>query len=282
MDQNPTIGRRTLLTAGGAVALAALAGCTARGLPFGVADYAEEERHSFPASEVATLAVDSAVGNVVVGTAATDRVEVTVVERAEERATLRDIVADAELVDGSLTVRTRTPARRLTSVDETPRVDVWVTFPAPGPVVESLTTRAGEVTLRDARGDATLHAGVGAVLAERVDGFLTLSSGLGRVEATDVTGIDRAVTDVGEVTVEVRDLRTDAEVGTEWGEATVAVHEDLDVDVLAEANGAVDCDLPLTSRTGGGRLVAGRLNRGGHRLRVYSELGEVSVRRLAA
>jgi hypothetical protein len=100
------------------------------------------------------------------------------------------------------------------------------------------------------------------------------------VTATDVTGIDRAVTDMGAVAVDVRGIRRDADVGTDWGEAIVRVGDNLDLDLRAEANGAVDCDLPLTSRTGDGRLVAGRLNRGGHRLRVFSELGEVSVRRL--
>jgi hypothetical protein len=281
MDRNstPTIGRRTFLTAGGAALAASLAGCTAR-FPAGRLVHEAEERRSFPASDVATLSVTNTVGDVRVGAAATDRVEVRVLGRARDRADLEDIAVEMTLEGGALSVTASVPTRRVEDVDGTPRADVTVTFPAPGPSVASLRTRAGRVSLHDARGDATLHADVGAVDARRVDGYLTLRTGLGEVTATDVTGIDRAVTDMGAVAVDVRGIRRDADVGTDWGEAIVRVGDNLDLDLRAEANGAVDCDLPLTSRTGDGRLVAGRLNRGGHRLRVFSELGEVSVRRL--
>lgn len=282
MDQTPTIDRRTFLTAGGATALTTLAGCAARGLPFGRAEYTEPTEQSFGASEVATLAVDNGVGDVVVESGTTDRVEVRVVARAEDQAALRDVDVSVTLDEGALHVRTTVPPRRVTEADGTPRADVRVTLPSPGPVVESLTTRAGAVTLRDARGDATLHADVGSVQAARVDGFLTLSSGVGRVEATDVTGIDRAVTGMGEVEVTVGALRGDTEIGTDWGRAVVSVAEGLDLDVVADASGSLDCDLPLAERRRQRGRLTGRLNDGGHRLHVFSEFGDVSVRRLDA
>lgn len=108
--------------------------------------------------------------------------------------------------------------------------------------------------------------------------FVTLSSDLGTILASDVTGIDAIHTELGSIKADVLDLRGDAEIGTDLGEVTVGVADDLDADVLVEATGGVDSNLPLTvDRTIGNRFT-GRLNGGGHRLHVFTELGDVSLR----
>lgn len=59
---------------------------------------------------------------------------------------------------------------------------------------------------------------------------------------------------------------------------TVGVADDLDLDLVARVTGGLDSNLPLQdSRTVGSRPT-GRLNSGGHRLRVYSDPGDVSLR----
>lgn len=280
MDQTPTVGRRTLVTAGGAAALAALAGCTARALPFGRQRISAEEVERFPVADVETLTVANDVGDVVVGVGDVDAVEVGVLKRANDRETLDRIGVETHLDDGALSVRTTYPDGYLRRAEDGPRTDVTVLFPAsgPGPTVESVTSVVGDVTVRDVRGDARLRSRVGAVLADRVDGYVHLRTEVGDVEATDCTGLDGASAGTGAVKVELLGIRGDTLVESGVGKVVVGVDPALDLHLRAEGV-AVDVDLPLADRSGGGGtgLVAGRLNGGGPLLRVRADLGDVDV-----
>jgi hypothetical protein len=52
----------------------------------------------------------------------------------------------------------------------------------------------------------------------------------------------------------------------------------LDLDVMAESDGGVDSDLPLTGVQSARGRFSGRRNAGGHRLHVFSDMGDVSLR----
>ncbi|SEO24354.1 hypothetical protein SAMN04487948_101294 [Halogranum amylolyticum] len=124
----------------------------------------------------------------------------------------------------------------------------------------------------------TLTEGVLRIVASNVDGYLSLTSSLGTIEATDVTGLDHVYTELSEVTVDLLGLRGDVDVGTGMGSVAVGVADDLDLDLLAESGGRVSSNLALSGLRADRSAVSGQLNRGGSRLRVFSEMGEVDLR----
>jgi hypothetical protein len=102
------------------------------------------------------------------------------------------------------------------------------------------------------------------------------------VTASDVTGLDRATTAVGDLKVDLLGVRGDVETGTEVGDVVVGVSDALLLDVFAETGGRVDSDLALSDRVAERSRLTGRLNGGGHRLHAFSDVGDVSLRALPA
>jgi hypothetical protein len=281
MDHSP-IGRRRLLATGGALALASLAGCTARALPGGRRRFSAREVDRFDTAAIETLTVTNNVGDVVVGRHAESHVAVSVQKRANDRETLDRLGVEIALDEGALSVRTTYPSRYLRRTEDGPRSDVTVLFPAasPGPVVESVSSIVGDVTVRDVRGDVRARSRVGSVVASQVDGFIDLRTEMGDVEAAGCTGLDHASTSTGSVKAELLGLREDVLVESGVGAVVLGIDPTLDLDLWADGTDVdVDAALPLSSRTGGGvtGFVAGRLNDGGPRVLVQAGLGEVDV-----
>lgn len=268
--------RRAFL--GGAAVLAAgLAGCTGRGFRTD-RTASETVTESFAAPTVRELRVGNRIGDVTVTAVGSGDVGVRVVKRASGLSRLEDIDIRIDLEAGLLTVETAVTDDAWPSAEPATNVTVTVPEGAAGPLVTEVSSGLGDITLLGTRGDTVARTELGDVTTSGADGYLTLRSELGTVLASDVTGLDAVRTEVGDVKVDLLGLRGDVEIGTELGEVVVGVADDLDLDLLVETAGGVDSNLPLQdSRVGGDRL-SGRQNAGGHRLRVFSELGEVSLR----
>jgi hypothetical protein len=274
------VSRRAFLGAGAVVASTAIAGCTVRGLT--TAETTDRREWTFAPAAVTELRVASDAGSVTVVGRRTDTIDVVATERSWNGQRGLDAVdVHADLVDGVLTVVSTADTGRLTT-GRTPRADLTIEVPAgaEGPAITEVVTDFGDVTLTDTRGDTRVATTAGAIVASRVDGYLSLRSTAGRIEAAAVTGLDAVGTEIGRVKVELLGARRDVAIRSEMGEVVVGVADDLDLDVLAEADGKVSSDLDLADEQSRRWRVAGRLNDGGHRLHAVSEFGNVDLRRI--
>jgi hypothetical protein len=275
-----SLTRRTFVGAGALAIVGSLAGCLARG--FSRQDEVTEAvTKTFAPADVRELRVINAIGDVTVRALDTDGIDVRVLKRSVAGVQgLDDITVRIGVENGVLTVATNLADDTRWFTRSSPGTDVSITVPrgSTGPIVSSVGSQLGDVSLFDTRGDTVARTELGDVTAARVDGYLTLESELGTVLASDVRGLDRVHTELGEIKVDLLDLRTDIEIGTELGEVVVGVAETLDLDVMAESDGGVDSDLPLTGVQSARGRFSGRLNAGGHRLHVFSDMGDVSLR----
>jgi len=277
------MNRRTFLGTSGLVALGSLSGCLGRS-PFATDDgVTETVSDTFVVGEVDSIRVVNDIGDVTVRGTDADEVRARVVKRSTNgQAGLDDITARLALDGGVLTVESSIDEDARWFTRSSPSTDVTVTVPEgdAGPPIESVTSELGDVTLLNTRGDTTVQTDLGNVTADDVDGYLDLQSDLGEVLSSGSAGLRRAHSDLGEVTVEVWGVREDVEIGTELGDVAVGIANDLDVDVLAESVSGVSSNLGLTNVESSDDRLAGRLNDGGPRVHVFSELGDVALRTL--
>lgn len=275
------INRRTFVGVGAVVAVGALSGCLGRGFGFGNG-VSESITESFAPKDVQSVEVQNAIGHVTVRGAETDAVEVQIVKQSSDgQRGLDDIEVSTTLTDGVLRVVTSIDARSAVVLNgESPNTAVTITVPvgSAGPTITSIESDLGEVTLSNTRGDTVVRTDLGKIVASDVDGYLSLRSDMGSIEASDVTGLDDVYTEMGRIKVDLLGLRGDVDIGTEMGEVVVGVADDLDLDVLAEAGGRVSSNLTLAELRSERRSVSGSLNRGGSRVHVFSEMGEVDLR----
>lgn len=282
--RNRHVDRRTFVAAGAAIVGASLAGCLGRG--FTAANLSgeiatETVEKSFAAPTVQTVEVRNTVGDVTIAASGTGDVDVDVRKRSSRgQAGLTDIDVSIELKDGILVVETAIDENATWFSTESPTTDVTITVPDGtfAPAITSVDAELGNVTLLGTRGDTSVQTNLGDVTASGIDGYVSLHSDLGTIEASDVTGLERAHTRLGDLKVELLGLRDDVDISTKLGNVVVGVANDLDLDLLVEATATIDSNLPLAaSQTSTGQL-SGRQNRGGYRLHVASELGDVSLR----
>lgn len=279
-NRDGQMSRRAFLGAGAVVASTAIAGCTARGL---TGDETTDRREwTFAPAAVSEVRVTSDAGDVTAVGRGTDAIDVTAVKRSwNGQRGLDTLDVRAVLSEGVLTVVATVADRRLDS-QRSPRTDVTIEVPAgeAGPEITTVDAAFGEVSLTDTRGDTRIGAVAGTILATRVDGYLSMRSTVGRIEAADVTGLDSVHTELGDVKVELLGARQDVDIRSEMGEVVVGVAHDLDLDVVAQGDGAVSSDLDLVGEQSRPWRVAGRLNDGGYRLHAVSEFGRVALRRI--
>jgi len=276
------MNRRQFLGASGLVAAGMLSGCLGRTI-FGGDQLTQTTEESFSAGSVETVEIVNDIGDVTVTAAGVDDVRVRVVERSTDgQGGLDDIDVTVTLDDGVLRVETSIADDARWFTRSSPSTDVTVSVPAgeAGPAVESVTSELGDVTLLNTRGDTTVQTELGDVTANDVDGYLDLQSDLGTVISSGSTGLRRARSDLGEVKAEVWGVRDDVEIGTELGDVSVGIATDLDVDVLAESVSGVTSTLALSNAESTDDSLSGQLNAGGSRVHVFSELGDVALRRL--
>ncbi|SDF61108.1 hypothetical protein SAMN04488067_10669 [Halorubrum xinjiangense] len=275
-----SVSRRAFLGTGAVVAVGSLSGCLARG-PFLRDEVTEAVTATFAPADVQEIRVVNAIGDATVRAVNTDEIGVRVLKRSVAGARgLEDITVQIGVEGDVLTVETTLDDDATWFTRSSPGTDVSITVPqgTAGPIVSSISSRLGNVALFDTRGDTVARTNLGDVTAARADGYLTLESELGTILADDVAGLDRVRTELGQIKVDLAGLRTDVEIGTQMGDVVVGIAETLDLDVVAESNAGVDSDLPLTGVQSGGGRVSGRLNAGGSRVHVFSDVGDVSLR----
>lgn len=273
------MNRRAFVGTGTAVITAALAGCLARAEPTSN-ELTETVSRSFVAPQVQAIRVQNDIGNVLITAQGTGDVDVRVRKRSVRgQAGLDDLRVDIDLNDGTLVVETALDRRGVLSTRRTPTADVTITVPdTNGPEITAITSEIGDVTLLGTRGDTTVQTDIGNVVASTVDGYLSLSSRVGTILAADVTGLTAVSTDIGSIKADLLDIRGETQINSEIGDVTLGVADNLDLDIVAETTGSFDSNLPVAdSRTVGTRFT-GRLNNGGHQLRVISNLGAISLR----
>ena len=275
-----SVTRRAFVGAGSLAVVGSLAGCLGRG--FARQDeVAEAVTETFTPADVRELRVANAIGDVTVRALDTDGINVRVLKRSVAGVRgLDDITVRIDVENGVLTVATSIDDDVRWFTRSSPGTDVSITVPrgSTGPVVSSVESQLGGISLFDTRGDTVARTALGDVTAARVDGYLTLESDLGTVLASDVGGLDRVHTNLGDIKVDLLGLRNDVEIGAELGKVVVGVAETLDLDVIAESNAGVDSDLPLTGVQSERGWFAGRLNAGGPRVHVFSDVGDISLR----
>lgn len=275
---SPTLNRRTMLGLGATLAAASLSGCLGG---FSVEDRVSERlTDSFDPAAVSTVRVTNDVGDVTVAGADVDQIAVEVVtESGDGQAGLDRITVENSLANGALTVAARIDDDRASGTDsESATIRVRVPRDATSPTLASVDATVGDIRISDTGGDTVVRSGVGDVDVRDVDGYVSVRSGVGDVRAVRVTGLDGVTSEVGDVTVDLLGIRRDVDITTLAGEIDVSVANDLDFDLVAETSSRIDSDLELTSRSGSATLLAGRQNRGGHRLRVRSDVGRIAFR----
>lgn len=275
-----SLSRRAFVGTGALVAVGSLSGCLTR-WPSQRGEVTETVTGTFAPTEVQELQVANAIGDVTVRAVDTDEIGVRVLKRSVAGARgLEDIAVRIAVESGVLTVETSLADDVTWFTRSSPGTDVSITVPqgTAGPIVSSVASRLGNVSLFDTRGDTIARTNLGDVTAARVDGYLTLESELGTILASDVAGLDRVRTELGRIKVDLAGLRTDIEIGTQMGDVVVGIADTLDLDVIAESNAGVDSDLPLTGVQSGRGRYSGRLNAGGSRVHVFSDVGDVSLR----
>ena len=267
------MNRRSFLGAGALVLATGVAGCTTFEMRS-----SQSTLESVPAEGIDRIRVSNAVGDVSITGADIDHIEY----RAEKR-----LRGDEDEFDRLLVTAAQSDDLWELTGGYSGSASVFedrgsITFDLRVPrdiAVESVDVDVGRVTLRDTVGDSIVHVGVGSIEARRVDGFLDLSTETGDIDASDISGLDHASSDIGDVTVEVRQLRGDVDVTADLGEVEVSLLGDLDLDLDLRGS-SVSSDLTLGDEVREDDHITGRLNAGGHRLRVRTDLGEARVRAL--
>lgn len=277
--QSSTLTRRTMLGLGATLAATSLAGCLGG---FSVENrVSERSTASFDPTTVSTIRVANAVGDVTVEGTATDRIGVDVTKASGDgQAGLDRIVVDTEVEAGVLTVAARIDGgdRTRATDRESATISVRVPRAATALTLASVESAVGDIRIANTRGDTVVRGGVGDINVQNVDGFVSVRSGIGDVRAVDVTGIDSITSEVGDVTVDLFGIRRGVDISTLAGDISVAVANDLDFDLVAETSSRIDSDLELTRGSASSTRLAGRQNRGGHRLTVRSDVGRIAFR----
>lgn len=235
---------------------------------------------SFEPGEVESVSVANDIGDVTVRGEETDTVSVRVVERSTNgQAGLEDIAVEATEQGGAVTVTTEIADDASWFSRSSPTTDATITVPVGenGPEITEIDSNLGDVTLLDTRGDTRVRTRLGRVIARRVAGYPSLRTELGDVLARGTTGLGDVTTQLGEVSVELSSVRDRIEIRTEVGDVSVRVGSDAAFDLVAESNADIVSDLSLSNvRTDANRLT-GQYNGGGPRVRIVTEVGNVSL-----
>ncbi|AEN06271.1 hypothetical protein [Halolamina sp.] len=98
-----------------------------------------------------------------------------------------------------------------------------------------------------------------------------------RVTVSDVTGLNRATTEVGDVKTDLIGLRGGVDIGSEVGAVGGGVGDTLSRSAVAESGIGADSALLLEILVDDWRPLSGRFNSGGRCLWPQSDVAEVSL-----
>lgn len=202
------------------------------------------------------------------------QVKVTALKREGRRGNAHDVTIEVVEHAGGVTICAMYPDKRgkrenrcapgdsnVSNHDNDTRVDFRIEVP------EGVDLDVGTVN-----GDVTVTRVAGDVRASTVNGDVDVESG-GNAEASTVNGSIRAT--MGE------DLKDDLRFSTVNGSVTVSLPARSNADVEASTvNGGMESDFPLTVRGRfSNRSMRGTIGDGGHRLRLNTVNGGITIRR---
>lgn len=280
------VGRRRYLAAVAGAGAALTSGCLGISLPVGGTEEATAswtEEYDPPGG--GEVVVENLNGPVRVRGEDRGTIEVAVEKRSDEGPGPLDrtVVAvgndEADAAGNAFAIRTEhdggpggTPAT----------VEIDVAVPRTYPVVRA-TTRNGDASVVDTRGDLFAGSVNGSIEVDGVRGFVDLESENGDLQVRRSTGIDGLAAANGSIEADVRSIRGDTSVGTSNGDVDVRLGPGLDASVRAETvRGSVELgdDLALADETVTSRLVTGRRGEGEHELTVGTSNGRITLREL--
>ena len=263
--------RRAFLAGSGAVALAAVAGCT------GPLTTASETRTLSALDGATPVAVDTHNGDVTV--TGEDRADghLSLTKRTRRNVDLDRVTVAVTTRDGVATLEPDVP-------DDVPRgavsLDVDLAVPR-GTPVERVETVNGDVRVTDVGGDLSVATRNGEVTVADLDGTVAVRTTNGDVEVERVAAIGAIHTVNGDVDAAVSSMPGDTRIETTNGGVTLALADGLDARVdVALVNGEVTTgDLALGAASPGRTRVAGALGSGGPTLTVRTVNGDVTLGR---
>jgi len=213
-DDDPTVGRRTVLAGAGATLTAAVAGCA--GQFSGRLNETATISETYDATDLEGLVAETTNGEVTVTGEDRDTVELEAVKQASSREALEATTVDVAREGGVLSITVDEADRRLT--DPSPRVDLELSVPADlrvarvetvngdvdvsgvfGPLVARSTN--GDVTTTGINGDVTVELVNGDVEVDGIDGSVSVETVNGDIEVRSVTGDATVQTTNGDVSV---------------------------------------------------------------------------------
>ncbi|KAB1196747.1 MULTISPECIES: DUF4097 family beta strand repeat-containing protein [Haloferax] len=260
--------RRTFLTYGGVLGIAALSGCAAPSI-----ETQEEETRVIPPDSFDSLEVWNINGSVTVETWDEDDIELRIVKRAffteDFDAAEIDVAGDDTLVIARI-VHDEEPGLVVVSLE--------LRVPAEFPVTHASTSN-GFVDIRGTTGDLEVRTTNGKVDVQDVDGFVRLSTSNGSVTAYDVGGVDGARTTNGSIDIHVPAIRVDTSIETSNGSIDAALAGELDAELEAQtSNGSIDTSSISLSESAVSRTrVTGILGAGGPMLTLLTSNGSIEL-----
>ncbi|WP_396613135.1 hypothetical protein ACH9L7_07705 [Haloferax sp. S1W] len=266
--RQPSSSRRSLLTGGATLGLAALAGCSAPSIETHDSETRVVSPEGFDSLEVLNLN-----GNVAVEPWDGDDVEVNIVKRGFITKNLDSVEVDIGGSD-ALTV-----ARLVHDDDPEPVVvNIDVRVPSDFPVTHASTSN-GSVEVHGTTGDLEVRTTNGNVDVRDIDGFVGATASNGSITAATVGGLDEVRTTNGSVEVDVPAIRTDTGIETSNGSIQAALADTLNARLVAQTSTeSIDVSgLSLTDASISRTRVDGTLGDGGPTLTTLTKNGSIEL-----
>lgn len=283
--------RRTALLAGAAgLSMAGLSGC--------ITISRDRRRHveerTVDASDLSSLSIHSADGDITVQEGPGDQVRIRAVKRARGDIALEELTLETSQEGDRVTVNTHVTDATLF---DRGWIDLRVTVP-PDLVVDHVETPDGSIVVDGLTGDSHLRTRDGDIEVGYADGDLDIRVDSGDITVTDTDGRVSATTADGDITltspgavgtVEVIDgdilasvpaITPDATVRTTDGDIIVRLGDDLDARVVASTTGGdvAGAEALETLESVTETSLAGFVGDGAKTLSLEATSGDIMVR----
>lgn len=144
------------------------------------------------------------------------------------------------------------------------------------------STGAGNVVIEKLKGEVEISSGAGNLDISGEIRSASIRTGAGNIDLSGRLGALDVASGAGNIYAEItRQPREDSEIRTGAGNVTVALADDLDLEVVGTASlGSADCEFPLEIT---GKLLkksfSGTINAGGPHLKMHAGVGNVTLKR---
>ncbi|WP_254864175.1 DUF4097 family beta strand repeat-containing protein [Halovivax gelatinilyticus] len=161
---------------------------------------------------------------------------------------------------------------------ESVSVDLELAVPRSLAVAEA-RTKNGSIELRGTAGEPDIETVNGSIDVADHDGYVDVRSENGAIELRE-TGVDRAETGNGRLSIDLDAIRGPTEIRAQVGEIDVALGS-IDADVALETNiGSIEAPVLEKRSAGFGQtVVEGTVGDGGERLDISASVGSIRLDR---